>query len=67
MEEKQACAAREVIVSKADLPLSCPQDGQKIFAAHPKVYLPIEKHGSITCPYCSTHYVLETLNENTDA
>jgi len=47
-----------VEVSKAELPLSCPQPNQKIWNAHPRVYLPIEESGEATCPYCGTHYVL---------
>jgi len=47
-----------VEVSKADLPLSCPQPSQKIWNAHPRVYLPIEESGEASCPYCGTHYVL---------
>lgn len=47
-----------VDVSRADLPLSCPQPNQKIWNAHPRVYLPIEDSGTASCPYCGTHYVL---------
>jgi len=49
----------QVEVSRADLPLSCPQPNQKIWNAHPRVYLPIEESGEATCPYCGTHYVLK--------
>lgn len=45
-------------VKRADLPLSCPTPEQKLWNAHPRVYLPIEKTGEATCPYCSTHYRL---------
>ena len=48
-----------VEVSRADLPLSCPQPNQKIWNAHPRVYLPIEDSGEATCPYCGTHFVLK--------
>ncbi|MEW8497219.1 MAG: zinc-finger domain-containing protein [Candidatus Thiodiazotropha taylori] len=27
-------------------------------ALHPRVYLPIEKTGSATCPYCGARYQL---------
>ncbi|MCU0972309.1 MAG: zinc-finger domain-containing protein [Gammaproteobacteria bacterium] len=26
---------------------------------HPRVFLPIEKTGQATCPYCGAQYVLE--------
>lgn len=45
-------------VSRTDLPLSCPQPNQKLWNAHPRVYLPIEDSGEASCPYCGTHYVL---------
>jgi uncharacterized Zn-finger protein len=47
-----------VVVSHADLPLSCPQPNQKLWNAHPRVYLPIEETGEALCPYCGTHYTL---------
>ena len=47
-----------VEVSNADLPLSCPQPNQKLWNAHPRVYLPIEESGEASCPYCGTHYAL---------
>jgi len=49
-----------VEVSRADLPLSCPLPKQKLWNAHPRVYLPVEDSGEISCPYCGTHYVLST-------
>jgi uncharacterized Zn-finger protein len=48
----------QVEVSRADLPLSCPTPEQKLWNAHPRVYLPIEDNGETSCPYCGTHYVL---------
>ncbi|MGD8589465.1 MAG: zinc-finger domain-containing protein [Chromatiales bacterium] len=45
-------------VSRKDLPLSCPRPGDPLAAMHPKVYLPIEKRGTVTCPYCGARYQL---------
>lgn len=45
-------------VTRADLPLSCPMPGQKLWNSHPRVYLPIEKTGEALCPYCSARYEL---------
>lgn len=53
-----ASAAESYDVRRADLPLSCPTPEQKLWNAHPRVYLPIEESGEATCPYCSTHYRL---------
>lgn len=45
-------------VSRADLPLSCPMPNQKLWNAHPRVYLPIEKSGEEACPYCGSIFRL---------
>jgi uncharacterized Zn-finger protein len=47
-----------VEIRRADLPLSCPLPNQKLWNAHPRVYLPIEDSGEASCPYCGTHFVL---------
>ena len=49
----------QVEVSRAELPLSCPRPNQKLWNAHPRVFLPIEESGEATCPYCGTHYILK--------
>lgn len=53
-----ASAQTSYQVSRADLPLSCPTPGQKLWNAHPRVYLPIEETGEASCPYCSARYTL---------
>ena len=50
---------RAIQVSRADLPLSCPVPNQEVWNLHPRVYLPIEKTGEATCPYCGTRYSLK--------
>jgi uncharacterized Zn-finger protein len=45
-------------VTHNDLPLSCPRTGEASAGLHPRVYLPIEKTGSATCPYCGARYQL---------
>jgi uncharacterized Zn-finger protein len=42
-----------------DLPLSCPMPNMSLWDAHPRVYLPIEEAGEVTCPYCSAFYKLK--------
>jgi uncharacterized Zn-finger protein len=49
----------QVEVSRAELPLSCPRPNQKLWNAHPRVFLPIEESGEATCPYCGTRYILK--------
>jgi len=55
---ENASEKREYEVRRQDLPLSCPTPEQKLWNSHPRVYLPIEKTGTETCPYCSTTYRL---------
>ena len=57
--KKQACSNKKQTVHQRDLPLSCPTDTSELWNAHPKVYLPIDKTGEETCPYCGTLYVLK--------
>ncbi len=57
-----ACTERRYVITERDLPLSCPQKYQAVWDAHPRVYLPIEKRGSVTCPYCGAHYLLKDFN-----
>jgi uncharacterized Zn-finger protein len=55
---ESANTQREYVVSRADLPLSCPTPEQKLWNSHPRVYLPIEETGTAVCPYCSARYRL---------
>jgi len=56
--EKQACRERRYTVSREALPLSCPLEDMRVWDAHPRVFLPIEKTGRAVCPYCGAEYVL---------
>lgn len=58
-DEKQACTAQHHQVSESDLPLCCPMPEQRIWDAHPRVYLAIEETGRINCPYCGAEYTLK--------
>ena len=50
---------KQYAVVASDLPLSCPTPEMALWNSHPRVYLPIEKSGRETCPYCGAVYVLE--------
>lgn len=58
-ENKQACTKNVYYVKKSNLPLSCPPRDNRIWDAHPRVYLPIKETGHVRCPYCSAEYILE--------
>jgi uncharacterized Zn-finger protein len=54
----EASTASRYEITRADLPLSCPMPDMKLWSAHPRVYLPIEKTGHAKCPYCGAEYEL---------
>lgn len=58
VKSDKACASKKYQVTRQDLPLSCPMPEMTLWNAHPKVYLPIEKTGIATCPYCGAYYTL---------
>lgn len=55
----QACTQQKQTIHSNQLPLSCPNEGNEVWNAHPRVFLPIEKTGEETCPYCGTVYILK--------
>ena len=56
---KQACTKRSYEVTADDLPLCCPMSKDRLWDAHPRVYLPIERAGHVVCPYCEAEYRLQ--------
>ena len=58
---EQGCTRRRYEIGPQQLPLCCPLDDQRLWDAHPRVYLPIEKKGYITCPYCDSEYILKEV------
>lgn len=58
VEKSQACTKRRYEVTYADLPVSCPERGDRLWDAHPQVYLALEKTGHAVCPYCDAEYFL---------
>ena len=59
MSAKKNKKSNKIIISRSELPLSCPRENY-LKLSHPKIFLPIEKEISkiIKCPYCSTLYEL---------
>lgn len=62
LDEQQACTKRRIEVTKKDLPVSCPPRDDRVWDAHPRVYLPVEDVGRAVCPYCDTEYVLKDFS-----
>ena len=52
------CAQKEFVINGKQLPLRCPTPEMSLWNAHPRVYIPIEKTGKATCPYCGTSFTL---------
>jgi uncharacterized Zn-finger protein len=55
-----ANAQTSVTLTRADLPLHCPQPGTALWASHPRVFIPIgdAPDKRMICPYCGTEYIL---------
>lgn len=64
-KHENACAHKVIKIQAKELPLSCPTDDMSLWNAHPKVYLPIEKTGKETCPYCGTQFILKSNRKET--
>jgi uncharacterized Zn-finger protein len=62
-EGTPASAQKQYQVTPEDLPLSCPMPKMTLWNAHPRVYLPIEKTGKATCPYCGAEYNMTKSKE----
>lgn len=62
-DDPQACTKRVYEIFPENLPLSCPPRDCRVWDAHPRVYLPIEEEGKVTCPYCDAEYVLKGFSK----
>jgi uncharacterized Zn-finger protein len=60
-ELSQSSTKRYLEISSHDLPFCCPLKSDRLWDAHPRVYLPITKTGHVTCPYCGTKYFLKKI------
>lgn len=54
-----ASVCRKYVVTRKDLPLSCPMPDMRLWDAHPRIYMPIAKTGHVICPYCDAEYILK--------
>ena len=61
--KSQANTQQQYEITRADLPLCCPMPNMRLWDAHPRVYLPIEKTGHETCPYCDAEYFLKDFEQ----
>lgn len=61
--DEAANARRVYMVSRADLPVSCPMPGMPLWNSHPRVYLAFADDGIAHCPYCGAEYVLKETGE----
>ena len=48
-----------VEITREQLPLHCPTAEMSLWNSHPRVFLPIEKIGQASCPYCGTVFTLK--------
>jgi uncharacterized Zn-finger protein len=59
---QEASTQRHYTVTRAELPICCPQPDMRLWDSHPRVYLPIEATGEATCPYCNAKFSLVDTN-----
>ena len=57
-ERVKASTKQHYEITRDALPLSCPTKDMRLWDAHPRVYLPIEKTGKAVCPYCDAEFTL---------
>ena len=55
----QAATVQQVKITASQLPLCCPLPEQRVWDAHPRVYLELNPQQQAICPYCATCYILE--------
>lgn len=48
-----------IVLTPHDLPLHCNGPKNETWNGHPRVFLPIQSHSQIQCPYCDTTYFLD--------
>ncbi len=53
-----ACSEQVITITAADLPLCCPRPNERLWDAHPRVYIEMPASGEAVCPYCGTRYIL---------
>ena len=63
-DANQPCNIKVYEITEADLPLCCPLPSMRIWDAHPRVYLPIEKTGKEICPYCGAQFFLKKTHSS---
>lgn len=56
MLENKKTSKKEIIITRSDLPLSCPIN--QTWAGHPKIYLDIKETKKAICPYCGNIFKL---------
>ncbi len=53
---------RRYLVSKEDLPVSCPLPWTMRWNSHPRVYIPVKPGQDAACPYCGAVFSLIARN-----
>ena len=64
MSNQRACQTKRYVVSKENLPVACPPRDERVWDAHPRVYLSKDDHGLIVCPYCGTEFILQDIKND---
>ncbi|MDG2348005.1 MAG: zinc-finger domain-containing protein [Gammaproteobacteria bacterium] len=51
---------KKLVVSKSELPVTCPLPGEEMWCMHPKVTIPLDQADKYNCPYCGRLFILDT-------
>jgi len=52
------CQNKQYYVTE-NKPVVCPPPDERIWDAHPRVYLNLDESGHVNCPYCGTAFILK--------
>ena len=53
------CQNKRYYVAKDTHSVACPPPEERIWDAHPRVYLSLNEDGQVTCPYCGTEFIVK--------
>lgn len=56
---QRACQTKRYYVTENTMPVVCPPRDERVWDAHPRVYLNLNEQGEVACPYCGTEFILQ--------
>jgi uncharacterized Zn-finger protein len=56
---QRPCQKKQYLVKSQEETIVCPPVDERIWDAHPRVYLKLDENHHIHCPYCGTEFILQ--------